>query len=303
MFTKVLSLTVISLLTLAQDIEIRPKLNPGDKFRLEVARVRRDSSRPQANATGRTLVDVLVVSTNAGGSVLDWAPGDTAFDAAQVSLDPAVAAAAQAAKGMHFRIALNADGEFAGLLNEAEVRPKLQSVVGAIVAELAGRLPSNQRKSFHDLMGQLVTPAALISSATRDAEVYFGLNGAAITVGETVAANLQQPSPIGGSTIPAVFRVRMESATDSSALWTTTTTFDKDALLRMTVDIAQRAGAAVRPEDVAKLPAMQMADDGKYEYDRTLGLMRKVTISRRVAIGTQERLDGWTITLMESPKR
>jgi hypothetical protein len=34
-----------------------------------------------------------------------------------------------------------------------------------------------------------------------------------------------------------------------------------------------------------------------------LGLMRKVTISRRVAMATQERLDGWTITLMESPKR
>lgn len=303
MLTKLLSLTVISLLTLAQDIEIRPKLNPGDKFRLEVAHIRRDSSRPQTNATGRTLVDVLVVSTNAGGSVLDWAPGDTVFDSPQVSLDPAVAAAAQATKGMHFRIALNADGGFASLLNEAEVRPKLQSVVGGIVAELAGRLPSNQRKSFQELMGQLVTPAALISSATRDAQIYFGLNGAPLTVGQTMAANLQQPGPMGGSVIPAVFRVRVESATDSAALLATTTTYDKDALLRMTVEIAQRAGAAVRPEDVAKLPAMQMADDGKYEYDRTLGLMRKVTISRRVAMANQERLDGWTITLMEAPKR
>ena len=197
MLTKLLSLTVISLLTLAQDIEIRPKLNPGDKFRLEVAHIRRDSSRPQTNATGRTLVDVLVVSTNAGGSVLDWAPGDTVFDSPQVSLDPAVAAAAQATKGMHFRIALNADGGFASLLNEAEVRPKLQSVVGGIVAELAGRLPSNQRKSFQELMGQLVTPAALISSATRDAQIYFGLNGAPLTVGQTMAANLQQPGPMG----------------------------------------------------------------------------------------------------------
>jgi hypothetical protein len=142
-----------------------------------------------------------------------------------------------------------------------------------------------------------------MSSATRDAQIYFGLNGAALTVGETVAANLQQPGPMGGSAIPAVFRVRMESATDSSAMLTTTTTYDKDALLKMTVEIAQRAGATVRPEDVAKVPAMQMADDGKYEYDRTLGLMRKVTISRRVATASQERLDGWTITLMESPKR
>jgi hypothetical protein len=152
-------------------------------------------------------------------------------------------------------------------------------------------------------MGQLVTPAALISSATRDAQIYFGLNGAPVTVGQTMAANLQQPGPMGGSVIPAVFRVRVESATDSSAMLTTTTTYDKDALQRMTVEIAQRAGAALRPEDVAKLPAMQMADDGRYEYDRTLGLMRKVTINRRVAMAAQERLDGWTITLMESPKR
>lgn len=307
MFTKLITFTLISLLAVtqaaAQDIEIQPKLVTGDKFRLDVARVRRDSSRPQMNATGRTVVDVQVISAGPTGWVLDWVPGDTAFDNPQVSQDPLVAAASQASKGMRFRIALGAGGEFSGLLNEAEVRPKLQGMVTAIVSELAERLPANQRKNLEDVMGQLLTPAALISSATRDVEIYFALNRAVLAAGESIELNIDQPSPMGGSAIPTIFRVRMDSVTATSAMLTTATTYDKDALLRLTMELAQRAGASVRPQDAAKVPPMQMADDGKYEFDRVLGLMRKVAINRRVTMAAQERVEGWTITLVDSPKR
>src|SRR5262245_44947574 len=177
MLTKLVPFTLITVLTLVQDIEIRPRLVQGDKFRLEVARTRRDSSRPQMNVTGRNLVDVQVVSAGSDGFVLDWEPGDTTYDNPQVLQDPTVAAAAQAAKGMRFRIALNADGEFSGLLNDAELRPKLQAIVESIVSELASRLPVNQRKNFQDVMGQLLSPTALISSATQDAQIYWRLNG------------------------------------------------------------------------------------------------------------------------------
>src|SRR5688572_7332823 len=95
----------------------------------------------------------------------------------------------------------------------------------------------------------------------------------------------------------------MDSATATSASLTTMMTYDKNALAKMTVDLAQRAGAPVRPEELAKLPPMQMTDEGKYEFDRALGLMRKLTISRRVSVDKLERVDGWTITLVEAPKR
>jgi len=83
----------------------------------------------------------------------------------------------------------------------------------------------------------------------------------------------------------------------------TSTTYDKDALIRMTLELAQRAGAPVQPEDASKIPPMQMADDGRFEFDRTFGLMRKLTINRRIAVQGQDRLEGWTISLVDVPKR
>ncbi|HET9219185.1 MAG TPA: hypothetical protein VFR18_19525 [Terriglobia bacterium] len=303
MLTRIVPFTLIALMTLVQDIELRPKLVTGDKFRLEVTRTRKDSARPNMAASGRTPVDVQVISAGADGFVLDWVPGDTVFDNPQVMQDPNIGAAAQATRGMRFRIALTGDGEFNGLLNEAEVAPKLQAIVGSVVGELAIRLPWDQRKKFETMMAQVLSPAALISSATQDAQVYWGLYGAALTPGESVAVDLEQPNPLGGTPIPATFTVRMDAATASAATITTTTTYQKDALTRMTLELAQRAGAPIKPQDAAKIPPMQMADDGKYDFDRVSGLMKNVAINRRIVAGGQERLDGWIITLVESPKR
>ncbi|HZI51456.1 MAG TPA: hypothetical protein VFE29_06510, partial [Terriglobia bacterium] len=217
MFTQLASVTLIALMTLVQDIELRPKLVTGDTLRLDVIRSRRDSARPQMGVAARFLVDVRVISAGPDGFVLDWVPGDTTFDNPQILQEPTVAAVAQATKGMRFRIKLSADGEFDGILNETEITPKLQAMVGSIVSELAARLPANQRKNFQDMMGQLLSPAALISSATEDAQIYWGLYGAALTPGESVAVKIEQPSPMGGSPIPSTFRVRMDSATATSA--------------------------------------------------------------------------------------
>ena len=93
MLAKVVSFTLITLLAVVQDIEVRPKLVQGDKFRLEVTRVRRDFSRPQMNASGRTVVDAQVVSAGTDGFVLDWIPGETTLDNPRAMQDPALAAA------------------------------------------------------------------------------------------------------------------------------------------------------------------------------------------------------------------
>ena len=303
MLTKMVSFTLLTLLAVVQDIEVRPKLVQGDKFRLEVTRIRRDSSRPQMNASGRTIVDGQVVSAGADGFVVDWVPGDTTFDNPQVMQDPTLAAAVQAGKGMRFRIALGPDGDFDRLLNEAEIRPKIQAMVGTIVSNLASQLPASQRKNFQDVMGRVLSPEALISSATQDAQIYWGLYGLSLGAGESIAVKLEQPNPMTGNPIPATFRVNMGPATGNTAILTTTTTYDKDVLLKMTLELAQRAGASLRPDEVEKMPSMQMADDGKYEFDRDYGLMRKVTINRRITAGPQDRVDGWIITLLEAPKR
>ena len=198
----------------------------------------------------------------ADGSVIEWVPGATVFDNPQVALNPLVGSASQALRDIRFQLNLNADGELLGLANQAEVAPKLKTVVDAVVRDLAARIPEDQRKGFLDFIGQLLSVDVLIASAIRDAATYLGLNGAALAVGEAVDVDLEQPSPLGGGPIPAKFRVRMESATVDTASLKTTTTYDGAALVRLTQSLAKQAGKPIPPEELAKLPPIEMADEG-----------------------------------------
>src|SRR4030095_7208836 len=231
----------------AQDISIVPTLRAGDSFQLEVIRIRENSAQPQQNGKSTTRVNVLVLSSSADGSVIEWVPGATVFDNPQVALNPLVGSAAQALRDIRFQLDLNAEGELQGLANQAEVEPKLKSVVDVVVRQLSAQLPENQRKGFLDVIGQGLSVDVLIASATRDAATYLGLNGAALAVGEEVVVDVEQPSPLGGGPIPAKFRVRMESATADVASLTTTTTYDPAALMRLTQSLLKQAGSPIPP--------------------------------------------------------
>jgi hypothetical protein len=288
---------------LAQKTTLRPTLRAGDEFRLELIRLRENSSSSQQNGRSRTPVDVRVISAGPEGFVLDWTPGETTFDNAQVTQDPLLAAASNAVRGIVFRLTLNADGEFTGVANQAEVVPKLQSMLDVIVRELANRLPADRRQGFQAMISQVLSSSALIASATREITMYFGLNGVSLAAGETVEADMQVPNPLAGGDLPAKFRVTMESLTADSASLKTTTTYDQAALRRMTQAIAQQAGAPIRSEDLANLPAMQVSDNGAYSFDRTVGLMREVSVNRRISIANNSRYEGWQIRLLSNLKR
>jgi hypothetical protein len=284
----------------AQDISIVPTLRAGESFQLEVIRIRENSSQPQQNGKSTTRIDVRVLSTNADGSVIEWMPGATVFANPQAAANPLVGFASQALRDIRFHLNLNADGELLGMANQEEVAPKLKTVVDAVVRDLAARMPEEQRKGFLDLIGQILSVDVLIASATRDAATYLGLNGVELAVGQTVVVDIEQPSPLGGGPLPAKFRVQMESATADAASLKTTTTYDGAALLRLTQSLAKQAGAPIRPEELAKLPPMQMADDGTFVFDRKRSLMREVKVNRRIVVGSNRRLDAWEIRLIDA---
>jgi hypothetical protein len=287
---------------LAQDVAIVPKLRAGDAFQLEVIRVRENSSQPQQNNRARTLIDVRVISASAEGIVIEWVPGATVLNNPLAAQNPLLGVDAQVLRDMRFRLNLSADGELQGMANQAEVGPKLKTVVDAIVRDLAAKIPDEQRKGFLDFLGQILSVDVLIATATRDAATYFGLNGVTLAAGETVEVDLQQPSPLGGGPIPARFRVRMESATAEVASLTTTTTYDPAALRRLTESLAKQAGKPIPPEELAKLPPIEMADEGTFVFDRNAGLMREVKVNRRVSVAGNSRLDAWEIRLVSGPR-
>jgi hypothetical protein len=297
------ALLVTAISAFAQDITIKPVLREGDAFRLEVIRIRENSSRPQQNGKTRTPVDIRVASARPDGFVLDWINGATVRDNAQGAADPLTAATSKAVQNLRFRILLNADGDFKGLENQAEIEPRLQAILDLIMKEASAAFPAENRKAFVAMIGQVLSPAALITAATGAAQIYFGLNGLSIGVGKAAELPIESPAPVGEGVIPATFRVQMDSATAESASLKTTTTFDSAALRRMTQSFVQQAGAPVSPEQLAKIPPMQMNDDARYSYDRKTGLMREVVVNRRISSGSVVRYDGWEIRLISAPSR
>ena len=247
-------------------------------------------------------MDVRVISTS-GAITLEWTPGETTIDNTQVVPDPLIAAAGKALAGLRLRLNLSEDGELIGLANESEVAPKLQAAVDMIVREVTTRLPEDQRERFQSVMTSIMSPTMLIASITNDAQTYFGLNGITISVGESVEAPIEQPSPLGGGQIPANFRVEAESATNDSAVLLTTTTYDQAAFREIIRELAAKAGKPVTQEALDKVPPMKMADDGRFVFDRSVGLMREVIVKRRVTAGPAERLDAWEIRLLKGPTR
>ena len=288
---------------LAQEIRVAPQLRVGDAFQLELTRSRQNSAQTQQNGQSRTVIDVRVMSVGPEGYVLDWVPGETVLDKRQVVENPLFRAAMEAVRDLHLQLTLNAEGELTGLGNQADVLPKLKAAVDAIVGGLSATVPPEQRQTVLGVVNQILSPQALIASATREAGVYFGLNGVSLTPGEVVQTEIEQPSLIGAGTIPATLRVAMESATAESASLKTTTTYDKAALLRVTELLAKQAGVPISPDALDKMPPLEMSDEGTYVFDRTSGLMREVAVSRRVGAGNSRRVDGWQIKLVDGPQR
>jgi hypothetical protein len=287
----------------AQGITVTPRFREGDEFRLAVIRVRESSSDPRQNARSTTNVDVRVLSVTAEGSTLEWTPGDTVVDNTQLAQNPVILAAANAVKGIRLHISLNANGVFAGLSNEAEIAPKLRAAVDVIMRAVMAEMPQEQRPRFEMMMRRLLSPTTLVASVTHDVLIYFGLNGVTLKVGEGLERNVDQLRPIGVGRIPTVLRVRNESATTDSAVFVTTTTYDKAALLQMARTLAEQSGGPVSAEELAKLPSIERDDGGRYVLDRAFGLMREVELNRHATSGESRRLDRWEIRLLKAPQR
>ena len=191
------TLSVVPDLVLAQDVTIAPKLIVGDEFRLTLVRTRDNSAQPQQNSEQNGDQRPRHIRRRRW-YVLDWVPGETVVDNQQLAQNPVLMAAAEAVRGLRFRLTLNADGELTGLANQDEVVPRLKSMMDAIVQQLLASIPEDERTAMVSFMNQVLSPEVLISSATREAGIYFGLNGVSLASGEVAEIELQQPSPLGG---------------------------------------------------------------------------------------------------------
>jgi hypothetical protein len=300
-------LLVVSFLALtatasAQGILITPKMRAGDTFKLEISRARENTPASPQDGKGSTTIDVTVLTATPEGFTIQWESGLTTGSVAGLP-EALMLTTSNAMRGMKPVIRLTPDGEVAGLVNETEVLTKMQAAVDIIRRDLVEKMPLANRQELEAILVPILSPPILIASAVRDAATYFGLNGAELAVGESLTADLMQQNPLGGESLPTKFTVRVESATADTALLATTTVYDGDALMRTTRQLLEKAGNPVSPEELAKFPAMQLADQGRFVFDRGVGLMREAVIIRRFSVAGQSRLDRTEIRLAVPPKR
>ena len=300
----VLAVTLIALAATAsaQDILIAPKLRAGDAFKLEISRARENTPASPQDVKGSTTIDVRVLTVTPEGVTLEWDAGLTAFNFGVVP-EALMQSISDAMRGMKPVIKLTPKGEVAGLVNEAEVLAKMQAVVESIRRDFVERMPPANRQGFESMLSQVMSPAILVAAVLRDAGTYFGLNGVELGVGESATADLPQPNPFGGEPLPATFTVRVESANADVASLATTTVYDGAAVIRAMSRLMENAGQPIPKEELAKLPAMQIGDEGRYVFDRVVGLMREATVTRRVTVPGLARLDRTEIRLVAPPKR
>ena len=302
MVSRTLLAFVLAATTASQEVVLRPRLVAGDEFRLEVLRSREDSTNPQSNHTSKTAVTVKVLSASARGFIVEWRPGRSSIDGPGATIDPALMTAAQLVGDVSMKLTLGADGEFEGVENEAELLPKLQSLIDVVVRENVKTMSAEEADRFRAFMKQMLPPAVLVTMISKDAETYLSMYGVALARGESVEAQLEQPNPFGGDPIPAVLKVRMSEVTADAATLDSSTTFDPVALTRFTLGLIEKSAGQKAPEEVAKM-RLELIDSGKVVFDRKLGLIRDVDVTRGMAFGPAKRTERLRITLVTPPKR
>jgi hypothetical protein len=274
----------------------------GDEFTLEVSKSREDAGKPDNNYTSRMPVTVRVLSANKNGFVIEWRPGLTRIDGPGARIDPAFAMAANLVGDASVKLILGPDGELEGVENAAELTPKFEMLIDVATREGSKNMSAEEATRFQSFMKQMLSPAVLLSLVSRDAETYLSLHGIALAAGESAEGKLEQPNPFGGRPIPAVFKVRMTKATADAARLETTTTFDADSLLQVTIALLEQAAGKPAPEEVAKA-RMDLSDAGTVMFDRKVGLISEVTTARTIAFGPLKRMERCTIKLVTPPKR
>ena len=299
----VLCLSIAFVTTIfAREVQIRPRLEPGEDFELEVTRSRTDTANPKANYTSVTPVTVRVVAVGPAAVVIDWIPGATRVTGA-IANDPVMQGASKIVGDVKLRISLEPDGTYRKLINQTEVVTKLRDAVYYMMTEMQRGMKPEDAKRADGLLRAVFTPANLVNIATRDPQTYVSMYGAELDLASPVETPVEQANPFGGEPLAATLRVRLDAATDESAQISSSVKYQSDSLTKMTIAMLAQAPGPKPPADELAKFRLNMTDESSYVFDRNFGIFREVTTTRKVSGSGLQRTDKCVIKLTREPKR
>jgi hypothetical protein len=260
-----------------QEVKVAPGWKAGDVVRLEYLRTREDSRRPESNGTSRTPVRLEVLEAGASGFQVRWTNGKTEMGAQQVVPEAVKRLSAQV-ETMPLVMALDAVGEFQRVFNEAEVKQKMAAMIEALGKELA--LDEKTMGTIRSMF----SGDALVATAAGDAQVYFGMNGMVMKVGQPIETKTQMPFPMNpGTTLPATLVLELVGVEGKLARFRSVITFEKEGLAAAMGTVLQKAG--MKAEDLPKLPVMSIVDEGVTVFDTEARLVVEASVDRRTNMG------------------
>lgn len=254
----------------AQTFAVVPKVSVGQQFKIEITKTREDA-RPGRGNQGRSDVFLKFIEANEKGSVADWAVGKsvllTDVPASQRALFDAMS---KSVEGIHLELQFDAEGAFTDLRNADEVAGQLTKMTALVIEEITKAIPDSQRDAFVGQMTRILTPSALIASATKEVQLLFNLSGAELKIGERSTTNLESPNPFGGEGIlPSVFEVSLEKLTGTEAHVSTVQKHDGKALVAMFAKLMSNL-----PQ--GEMPQLEAIDTGEFVFDAATKLPKRV---------------------------
>jgi hypothetical protein len=277
----------------SQTLAIKPHLAVGDTFSVEISHVRSNSSRPDTTAKSKNINQVRVVETGPNGSLLEWVVGPVDYNDPSQEGNPIVTGASKALDNMHLMVKLGPAGDFTGLQNEADAGKQLLTVADQVVKSVTAQAPEDQKAGLETVVRQMMQPGALLSSATRDIQMYFNLHGVEVETGKPAQTTVHQANPISGDPTETKLRVTMESPNHLAVV----ASYDPAAVQNAMNELISKASPG------ATAPRVEVQENGQYVYAPASGLMQSVTYTRRVRAAMQVRTDEWQVSLLKSPSR
>lgn len=292
-----------------QNVTLRPRFVAGTSFVLEVTRATEQSTgkdTPTRKFSVTRTVDVRVVSASREGSVLEWKPRPTLLDYLAMS-DPTSAMGLELLGSVPVTLNLDRDGQLDSIGNEADLQSRLVAARDALLKrvfkDMKPEMKPEDKARFEALLARVLSPANLVTLATREPQLYVDLNGLEDIGRDGFEAAIEMPNPVGVKPLAGILAIRLESVNAAQAVVQTTLKYDPATTAGMVTALLGEFApdvAANNKEAIAEFQKRPFAlvDEGRYVFDRKINIMREVTYVRRAGVEPVYKIERFEMKLV-----
>lgn len=287
----------------AQTITVRPNVKAGDTINLTLTKTlkRERPNQPAIDGSSETPIVLTVLEATSEGYVIRWVTGRTRIISTTQMVDPVAQQMIDLAQGVPFEIQLEANGRFRQLRNYDQAKAQLERALAVVLETVPEETQRNRLREGVSRM--FASRQVMEQTALREAMVYLYPFGRTLQAGKPEVQALMVRTPFDKDPIPAVLTISLLAHEPSSGMARMKWSQELDpaaaaaAVRRMAEGVLRQSGKEL-PEN-AKLPTLDVTDEGIAEIATASGFAKSVEYERRVSL--QDNLEHQTVRLVRNP--